>query len=156
MQTCIPKYYGFLLFDIVPATYDREKTQWLDTYEPGTSSVVRGVRKKLPHPKTMGVERTEREAGAMSPALRNSSWQTQRLPCLDLRSRSPHRIITPHSLRNTGLRGSEKNWNRVVGKKGQGESSMAPSRQHQPRVHDHDELTATKFAIHKVVLIFSS
>ncbi|GFV13591.1 hypothetical protein TNCV_67941 [Trichonephila clavipes] len=37
-------------------TYDREKTQRLDTCEPETASVIRGVGKKQPPSRDYGVE----------------------------------------------------------------------------------------------------
>ncbi|GFV00050.1 hypothetical protein TNCV_4057231 [Trichonephila clavipes] len=38
MHTCTPKYCGVLSSHIVPATYNREKTQRLDICEPETAS----------------------------------------------------------------------------------------------------------------------
>ncbi|GFW18105.1 hypothetical protein TNCV_4006451 [Trichonephila clavipes] len=53
MHTCNSKYCR------VMATYEREKAQRLDTYKSERPSVIRGVRKKPPHPKIDSVENTE-------------------------------------------------------------------------------------------------
>ncbi|GFX65120.1 hypothetical protein TNCV_452581 [Trichonephila clavipes] len=53
MHICTPKYCGVLSSDTTPATYDREKTERLDACEPETPSIIRGARKKQPHPKTI-------------------------------------------------------------------------------------------------------
>ncbi|GFU81899.1 hypothetical protein TNCV_2537081 [Trichonephila clavipes] len=57
MHMSTPKYCRALPSDIVPATYDREKTQRLVICEPEAPSVIRGARKNRPHPMTMEWER---------------------------------------------------------------------------------------------------
>ncbi|GFW15413.1 hypothetical protein TNCV_3741171 [Trichonephila clavipes] len=75
MHTCTPKYYGVLSSDSTPLTYDREKTQRLDTCEPETPSAIWGVRKKPPLSKDHRVQKdfvkNTEENGCVASSLTN-------------------------------------------------------------------------------------